>query len=157
MPRLAPVGLRKPWGNDDSEGDPRDPVRAILGSAEFRRTLDDLVERTGRTPEDLRRDARGCLDEMVAEVGPQATQAWDRMGRWLTRSYDVDVDTTRLSELAALGQRHSLVFLPNHRSYLDPLVLRSALARHDFPSPTTRSAGSTSRCGRSRSSAGAAG
>ncbi len=132
MPRLAPVGLRKPWGNDDSEGDPRDPVRAILGSAEFRRTLDDLVERTGRTPEDLRRDARGCLDEMVAEVGPQATQAWDRMGRWLTRSYVVDADTTRLSELAALSQRHSLVFLPNHRSYLDPLVLRSALAPRDF-------------------------
>ncbi|MGI8645573.1 MAG: 1-acyl-sn-glycerol-3-phosphate acyltransferase [Nocardioides sp.] len=31
-----------------------------------------------------------------------------------------------------MSRKHSLVFLPNHRSYLDPLVLRTALAQHGF-------------------------
>ncbi len=118
--------------NSSPRREPRDPVRAILRSEEFRRVLDDLVDKTGRTHDDLRRDAEECLDEMVAEVGPQATQAWDRMGRWLTRSYVVDADTTGLGDLAALSRKHSLVFLPNHRSYLDPLVLRTALAPRGF-------------------------
>lgn len=112
--------------------EPRDPVRAILGSPEFEGVVDDLVDRTGRTPADIRRDAEQCLGEMVAEVGPQATQAWDRMGRWLTRSYIVDADTTGLADLVRLSREHSLVFLPNHRSYLDPLVLRTALAPRGF-------------------------
>ena len=61
---------------------------------------------------------------MAAQVGPQATQAWDRMGRWLTRSYTVDADVSGARRAArARSRTQSLVFLPNHRSYLDPLVL----------------------------------
>jgi glycerol-3-phosphate O-acyltransferase len=118
--------------NPFQRGEPRDPVRAVLLSPQFRETVEELVVKTGRTPDDVRRDAEECLDEMVAEVGPQATQAWDRMGRWLTRSYVVDADTTGLADLARLSRSHSLVFLPNHRSYLDPLVLRTALAPRGF-------------------------
>ncbi len=112
--------------------EPREPVRAILTSSQFQESVDALVAKTGRTGDDVRRDAADCLDEMVAEVGPQATQAWDRMGKWFTRSYIVDAQTTGLAELAKLSQTHSLVFLPNHRSYLDPLVLRTALAPRGF-------------------------
>ena len=54
------------------------------------------------------------------------------MGRWLTRSYVVDSDGPALPALRELDRKHSLVFLPNHRSYLDPLVLRSALGSHGF-------------------------
>ncbi len=107
-------------------------MHAIVSSPRFATVIDELVERTGRTRADVRKDAEECLDEMAAQVGPQATQAWDRLGRWLTRSYTVDADTSSLAELRDLGRKHSLVFLPNHRSYLDPLVLRSALSTHGF-------------------------
>ncbi len=103
-----------------------------MASPQFGLAVADLVEKTGRTRTDLVAHAEGCLDEMAAQVGPQAMRAWDRMGRWLTRSYTVDADESALPQLRELSRRHSLVFLPNHRSYLDPLVLRSVLARHGF-------------------------
>ncbi len=108
-----------------------------MGSTQYAETLDALVERTGRTHADLSDDSQTALSEMSAYVDESASRVWDRMGRWLTRSYEVDVDSSRLQELAELGRRHSLVFLPNHRSYLDPLVLRAATTGHGFPSNYT--------------------
>lgn len=108
-------------------------VPALMASEQFATAVEELVALTGRSEADVRADARACLEEMVAQVGPQASRAWDRMGRWLTRSYTVDADTSGLAELRELGRTHSLVFLPNHRSYLDPLVVRNALQRHGFP------------------------
>ena len=43
-----------------------------------------------------------------------------------------DIRPEYLPALRELDRKHSLVFLPNHRSYLDPLVLRSALGSHGF-------------------------
>ena len=111
----------------------RRAVELVMGTSQFAETLAALVERTGRTEADLRHDSQTALAEMAAHVDESASRVWDRMGRWLTRSYEVDVDTNRLAELAELGRRHSLVFLPNHRSYLDPLVLRAAMTGHGFP------------------------
>ena len=115
----------------------RRAVEQVLGTTQYAETLAALVERTGRTDADLRQDSQAALTEMSAYVDESASRVWDRMGRWLTRSYEIDVDTSRLGELAELGQRHSLVFLPNHRSYLDPLVLRAATRGHGFPSNYT--------------------
>ena len=113
--------------------DARNPVQAMMASDRFAQVVAELAVSTGRDEADVRSDARTCLEEMAAQVSPQATQAWDRLGRWLTRSYTVDADTAGLPALRELGRTHSLVFLPNHRSYLDPLVLRNALQRHGFP------------------------
>ncbi|MGA0979276.1 MAG: 1-acyl-sn-glycerol-3-phosphate acyltransferase [Candidatus Nanopelagicales bacterium] len=105
----------------------------IIASPEFAARVAQLVEQTGRTPEDVSADARRCLEEMVATIEPRSTQAWDRFGAWLSRSYSVDASTDRLRQIRELGLKHSLVFLPNHRSYLDPLVLRRVLSKHGFP------------------------
>ncbi len=115
----------------------RRAVELVMDSTQYAEALDALTDRTGRTHADLRDDSKAALVEMSAYVDESASRVWDRMGRWLTRSYEVDVDTHRLAELAELGRRHSLVFLPNHRSYLDPLVLRAATTGHGFPSNYT--------------------
>ncbi len=117
--------------------DERRSVELVMGTTQYAETLAALVERTGRTDADLRQDSEAALAEMAAYVDESASRVWDRLGRWLTRSYEVDVDTSRLAELAELSRRHSLVFLPNHRSYLDPLVLRSATRGHGLPSNYT--------------------
>ena len=115
----------------------RRAVELVLGSTQYAETLDGLVERTGRPVADLREASQAALTEMSAYVDESASRVWDRMGRWLTRSYEVDVDTGGLMDLAELGRKHSLVFLPNHRSYLDPLVLREATKGHGLPSNYT--------------------
>ena len=104
----------------------------MIGSQQFAEVVAELVEKTGRSADDVRGDAETCLDELASQIDPQATRAWDRMGRWLTRSYVVDSDGPALPALRELDRKHSLVFLPNHRSYLDPLVLRNALGSHGF-------------------------
>lgn len=108
-------------------------VEEIVASPEFAARVTALSAATGRTAGDVEADARGCLDEMVATIEPRSTRAWDRFGSWLSRSYTVDASTANLSQIRALGLKHSLVFLPNHRSYLDPLVLRRVLSKHGFP------------------------
>ncbi len=108
-------------------------VDDIVASPEFAARVATLAESTGRTPADIEADATGCLKELVATIEPRSTKAWDRFGAWLSRSYAVDASTENLAGIRALGLKHSLVFLPNHRSYLDPLVLRRVLSRHGFP------------------------
>lgn len=108
-------------------------LETITSSPEFAARVESLSAETGRTPEDVRSDARGCLQEMLATIEPRSTAAWDRFGRYLTRSYTIDASTGNLADIRALGLKHSLVFLPNHRSYLDPLILRRVLAKQGFP------------------------
>jgi glycerol-3-phosphate O-acyltransferase len=111
----------------------RSAVDAITGSDVFAQRVADIAAASGRTVADVSADGRRCLIELCAAVDPRASRLWDRFGRWLSRAYRIDVDATRLPELSALAQRHSLVFLPNHRSYLDPLVLRRVLGEHGLP------------------------
>ena len=108
-------------------------VDDIVATPEFTARVSVLSEETGRSLEDISADARHCLEEMVATVEPRSTQAWDRFGAWLSRSYSIDASSEGLRHIRALGLKHSLVFLPNHRSYLDPLVLRRVLVDYGFP------------------------
>ena len=121
----------------DPEAAERRAVELVKTSKQYDEAMEALVKRTERDRADLEADAHAALDEMAAYVDDSATRIWDRMGRWLTRSYEVDVDTAGLAALSELGRKHSLVFLPNHRSYLDPLVLRAAMSGHRFPSNYT--------------------
>jgi glycerol-3-phosphate O-acyltransferase len=108
-------------------------VHDIVASPEFAARVVALSAETGRSQKDVEIDARRCLEEMVATVEPRSTEAWDRFGSWLSRSYSIDASADRLQHIRALGLKHSLVFLPNHRSYLDPLVLRRVLVDYGFP------------------------
>lgn len=107
-------------------------MHEILATASFKTTLAELSEQTGRSVADLQREAEADLKEMASPPGKHTVQIWDRFCQWLARAYQVDFDPAEVEKLRALNEQCSLVFLPNHRSYLDPLVLRSALAQHGF-------------------------
>ena len=49
------------------------------------------------------------------------------------RQYSIDVESDQLKRLRRLGSKHSLAYLPSHRSYLDPFVLRTVLHQHGLP------------------------
>ncbi|MEI8082360.1 MAG: 1-acyl-sn-glycerol-3-phosphate acyltransferase, partial [Actinomycetes bacterium] len=109
----------------------------IIGSAGFQTTLDELAVETGRTRADVEREARADLHEIAAEPNSMAIDFWDKAARWLARAYKLDVNHKQIERLRELNAGSTLVFLPNHRSYLDPLVLRSALMQHGFPPNNT--------------------
>src|SRR5438477_574253 len=83
---------------------------------------------TGAPADETEAKAAAALDEMVASQGRLAVDVWDQFGRWMSRAYTLDVDDDSLERVRELGREHALIFLPSHRSYLDPMVLRYALA-----------------------------
>lgn len=108
-------------------------IDEITDSRRYRDGAHQLATDLGATPAEVDRRARVALDELVATQSRRAIAVWDRLGRYFSRAYRLDVDTDRFDELRELNRRHSLVFLPSHRSYLDPLVLRPALLANDLP------------------------
>ncbi|WP_430331843.1 glycerol-3-phosphate 1-O-acyltransferase [Rhodococcus sp. ACT016] len=108
-------------------------VEEITDTGRFTAGVRKLAAQLNLTVADVERRARADLDEMVAAQSRRAIALWDQLGRYFSRAYRLDVDTTRFEELRELNREHSLVFLPSHRSYLDPLVLRPALLANDLP------------------------
>ncbi len=109
----------------------------ILDTPDFARTLAQLSEETGTPVSLLRDEARSDLKEMAVKPGGLSVAGWDMFTRWLSRAYKVDYQPADVEKLRQLNETSGLIFLPNHRSYLDPLVLRWALERHGFPPNNT--------------------
>ncbi len=109
----------------------------ILDSPDFVRTLAQLSEETGTPIPKLREEASADLKEMAVKPGGLTVSGWDMFTRWLSRAYKVDYVPEDLEALRELNRTSGLIFLPNHRSYLDPLVLRWAMEQHGFPPNNT--------------------
>lgn len=111
---------------------PRLVVEEIEASAHFNRQVASLASELGRPEAAVRAEAISYLHEMAASHSRLAIDAWEQFGRWLSRAYSVEVDERAVEHIRRLGNRYPLAFLPSHRSYLDPLVLRTALHRSGF-------------------------
>lgn len=116
-----------------SDRDPAQVVAEILAGAPLQASLTRLSAETGRPRAELEHDARTALGEMVAVQSQLALDAVDRLARFALRAYDIEVDSFSLDALRSLNHRHALVFLPSHKSYLDPFVLRGALGGAGLP------------------------
>ena len=104
----------------------------VLDSPEFSAILQKLADETGKPVAALREEAEADLKEMAVRPGKWSGAAWDSFCGWLSRAYRVDYRPAEVERLRELNRSASLVFLPNHRSYLDPMILRSALSQHGF-------------------------
>jgi glycerol-3-phosphate O-acyltransferase len=112
---------------------PRFVSEEISASARFRSAVAALAEREQRPEREVAAEAAACIDEMVASQSRLAIDVWGEFGRWLVRAYTIDIDRPGLERLRELNREYPLVFLPSHRSYLDPVVLRSAMHEQGFP------------------------
>jgi glycerol-3-phosphate O-acyltransferase len=111
---------------------PRLVAEEIRQSARFRGAVDDLARELGQPAPEVMRQAVAALEEMVASHGRLAVDVWDQFTGWMARAYEIRVDESEIERVRGLGREHALVFLPSHRSYLDPMILRHALAAHGF-------------------------
>jgi glycerol-3-phosphate O-acyltransferase len=113
---------------------PRHVAEAIRYSPEWRSEIARLAERLETPEEEVAAEAAADLDELVAAMDPAAVEVFTGLLRPVhARAWDVQADTARLTGLRELNRTHPLVFLPSHRSYVDPLVLADVLTQHDFP------------------------
>ena len=113
---------------------PRQVAEAIEADPGFRREVTALAERLDCPEEEVHDRVMADLHGLVAAMDPVAVELFTGAFRPLhARAWEVQTDTEGLARLRELNRRHPLVFLPSHRSYVDPLVLADVLARHDFP------------------------
>jgi glycerol-3-phosphate O-acyltransferase len=106
----------------------------ILASARFRGQLEELAQQLDRPFEDVLADARGCLDEVATVQSRLGIDAFRAILRPMhAKAWDIHADPEGVRQLKDLNRRHALVFLPTHRSYVDPLVLADVLHEHDLP------------------------
>lgn len=111
------------------------PPDVVIKSESFQHLIESVAENTDRSTNSVAEEIRGYLGEMSAVPSTTSTSqvVWKKLSNWMARAYRLDVDDHGLSEIKRLGEDSSLIFLPNHRSYLDPIILRSTLAKHGFP------------------------
>ncbi|HEY1442657.1 MAG TPA: glycerol-3-phosphate 1-O-acyltransferase [Mycobacterium sp.] len=113
---------------------PRLVVERIGSSARFRAGAAELAERLGRSEASVVREATDQLGTFVATqsrlMGDLFNEIFRRMHE---RAWTVSADVEALERLRELNKTHALVFLPSHRTYMDPRVLAAVLRENDFP------------------------
>ncbi|HYB13483.1 MAG TPA: glycerol-3-phosphate 1-O-acyltransferase [Myxococcota bacterium] len=115
---------------------PRFVHEDILGGAAFRARLASLARELGRTEPNVAREAARDLREIAATHSPYVIDLVARLIRLLyTMGYGetLHYERMQLDPVAALAQRHPVVFLPSHKSNLDHLVLQYALHENGLP------------------------
>jgi glycerol-3-phosphate O-acyltransferase len=108
----------------------------ILGHPAFQGGLAALARELGRSEASVAREANRDLAEIAATHSPFVIDLVSHLIRLLySQGYGEALlyDHDQLHEVAALGQRHPVVFLPSHKSNLDHLVLQYALHENGHP------------------------
>jgi len=109
-------------------------AREVLRDPDVREQIEQLAARLGRPLSAVRKEAGTVLRDMVAVDAKGFNNIFDDgLGPLYSGDCNIVSDTTSLSILRTLNERHALVFLPSHRSYADPFVLGKLLRANGFP------------------------
>ena len=112
---------------------PRLVVDQIMASRRFRTELAELAKSTGQPVGSVTAAAEDRLAEVVAVQSRLATDLlFGALAPAHNRAWTIRVGGLDLARLRDLNRKHSLVFLPTHRSYMDPLILDTVLSANDF-------------------------
>ena len=115
---------------------PRLLAEDLLGSAKFQLGLERIAARTGERIDDLSRTTARYLKEIAAQPSTFVIDLVASLIRLVyTQGYDrrIHYDPEALERIAELGQRHSLAFLPSHKSNMDHLALTYVLYENGLP------------------------
>jgi glycerol-3-phosphate O-acyltransferase len=121
---------------------PRLVHEEILGRPSFRGGLARIATeqraegKTDASVGALAAEATSDLKEIAAAHSPLIIDLVISVIRWVyTRGYDEKLvyDPAQMKGIAALEERHPVVFLPTHKHNLDHLVLQYALHEHGLP------------------------
>lgn len=113
---------------------PRNIADEVSASGEFRHQIRDFAINSGRSFDSVLSEAKEALTSLVATQSPAAIDAYRAvLSPMHTAAWNVHVDETLIEELREANKSSALVFLPAHRSYVDPLVLAEVLHTRNFP------------------------
>ncbi|XP_035473800.2 dihydroxyacetone phosphate acyltransferase isoform X1 [Scophthalmus maximus] len=111
--------------------------KAVLESQYLRYVAKEIAMETGSSEEDVREEARGILEEMSQNLQLRFIRL---MGYTLTKVFKrlftgIFVNMEGLGTLQQAIQEAPVILMPNHRSYVDFLVISYILFTYDIPVP----------------------
>ncbi|WP_439030719.1 1-acyl-sn-glycerol-3-phosphate acyltransferase [Gordonia terrae] len=113
---------------------PRLVAEQISSSSRFQTSAAKLAAELGRPTDAVVAEATDKLSTFVATQSRLMDDIFSAtFSRLHERAWNVTVDVDNLNTLRTLNKSTGLVFLPSHRSYVDPLVLATVLRDNDFP------------------------
>jgi glycerol-3-phosphate O-acyltransferase len=114
---------------------PRFLKEEVLARPAFRGGLQQLARESDQPFAHVQREAERYLREIAATHSPLWIDVFARLCRsGSTRGYDhLRVDPAEIERVRELSLRHSVVFLPTHKSNLDHPVVFRALHEEGFP------------------------
>ena len=118
---------------------PRFVREEIVARPAFRGGVARIAGKLGRDVDTVLVEADRYLGEIAAVHSPHVMDLVANLIRWAyRRGYGgIHYERSELERIAALGQRHPIVFLPSHKSNLDTLVLKYAMYENELPPPHT--------------------
>ena len=111
-------------------------ARRVAKLPRFRAEIEALAAKLGQPVAQVTREAEARLREMVTVRSHSGLWLWDHaLGPAHTRAFTVDADSAAMARLKKLNEKHSLIYLPSHRSYADVFVTSKIFSEHGAKRP----------------------
>ncbi len=117
---------------------PRHVAANLLASQEYNAAVDRLARESGRDREELLREARGYMDELVSVPSTFWLDFFARFNDFcLGLGYEENIvyDQAAIEEMRRVVRDHPSMLLWTHKTYLDGMVVPKVLYDNDFPMP----------------------
>ncbi len=112
-------------------------VESILDHKHHQEFLENFSRESGIPLDSVEKTFRDYLREIAADMSYFAFPFWDALLTWVFETiYEgIDVDTASLEKIRAFAGTKPVVFVSNHRSHMDYLILSYVFYRHKIPMP----------------------
>ncbi len=112
-------------------------LHSLWANTRFQEFITAYARETGFAVAQVEENARRYFDEIAADMNYLAFPFWDFLITWaLNTIYEgIVVDTEALDRLQPLFGKKPIVFVPNHRSHMDYMLLSYVTYYHRIPMP----------------------
>jgi glycerol-3-phosphate O-acyltransferase len=103
-------------------------IDGLLKSAGVQRAIDNGNSEKTRTPEQRRRYARKCAEEICADYSTLSLTFLERfLGTFVWHRVFKGIDVQGMERMRQLAQSHEIIYMPCHRSHADYLLVSYSL------------------------------
>ncbi len=117
---------------------PRQVSKQVRASRRYKKGLQQIMQETGETEEQLRSRALPYFKELVALPHNFWQDVAGAFNRWIiSLGYEnqLVVDLEKLEKYRAIVREHPTALLWTHKTHMDGVTMQSILFEHDFPPP----------------------
>ncbi len=111
---------------------------SLMANSGYNQAIDHLANESGTPREELVREARSYMREMVSTPRPFWLDVYAKFNNFcLGLGYEEDIvyDAQAVSDMRRIVREHPTMLLWTHKTYLDGMVVPKVLYDNDFPMP----------------------